>query len=62
MASHKVSANTYESAMGTERMGKLLLRMSLPQIAAQLVNLFYNMVDRMYIGHIPQSGPDALAG
>ncbi|MBQ9307111.1 MAG: MATE family efflux transporter [Clostridia bacterium] len=48
--------------MGTERMGKLLLRMSLPQIAAQLVNLLYNMVDRMYIGHIPQSGPDALAG
>ncbi len=43
-------------------MGHLLLKMSIPQICAQLVNLLYLIVDRMYIGHIPGEGAQALAG
>ena len=40
----------------------LIFRMALPAIAAQLVNLLYNLVDRIYIGHIPEIGTNALAG
>ena len=43
-------------------MGKLLLRLALPTITAQLVNALYNMVDRIYIGHIPVVGRTALTG
>lgn len=42
--------------------GKLLLRLALPTITAQLVNALYNMVDRIYIGHIPEVGKTALTG
>lgn len=35
--------------------------MALPAIAAQFVNLLYNLIDRIYIGHIPHIGTDALA-
>ena len=48
--------------LGKERIGKLLLRLALPAIAAQLVNMLYNIVDRMYIGHIPDVGAAALTG
>ena len=40
----------------------LVLKMALPAVAAQIVNLLYNIVDRIYIGHIPDIGTDALAG
>lgn len=40
----------------------LILRMALPTIAAQLVNLLYGIVDRIFIGHIPEVGNNALAG
>lgn len=40
----------------------LIFRMALPAVAAQLVNLLYSIVDRIYIGHIPGIGTDALAG
>lgn len=40
----------------------LIFRMALPAIAAQLVNLLYSIVDRIYIGHIPEIGTQALAG
>ena len=40
----------------------LVLKMALPAVAAQVVNLLYNIVDRIYIGHIPGIGTDALAG
>ncbi len=46
--------------LGTERIWKLVLQMSLPTIAAQLVNLLYNVVDRIYIGHL--IGETALTG
>lgn len=42
--------------------GKLLFSLAMPAIAAQIVNLLYNMVDRIYIGHIPDIGPLALTG
>lgn len=52
----------YEERLGTDRMLPLVFRMALPAVAAQLVNLLYTLVDRVYIGHIPGIGTDALAG
>ena len=54
--------NAYEERLGTDRMLPLIFKMSLPAVAAQLVNLLYNIVNRIYIGHIPGIGTDALAG
>lgn len=48
--------------LGTEPVGRLLLRLSLPTVAAQLINMLYNIVDRIYIGHMPGSGNLALTG
>ena len=48
--------------LGTERIGKLLFRLALPAVTAQLVNMLYNLVDRIYIGHIPETGSLALTG
>lgn len=54
--------NQDKNKLGEGSVGKLLFRLALPAIVAQLVNLLYNMVDRIYIGHIPQSGDLALTG
>ena len=51
-----------EQVLGTERMWPLIARMTLPSILAQIVNLLYNLVDRIYIGNMPDIGRDALAG
>ena len=51
-----------KSFLGTEPVGKLLLRLALPTVAAQLINMLYNIVDRIYIGHIPGEGALALTG
>lgn len=48
--------------LGTAPVGKLLFELALPAIAAQVVNLLYNVVDRIYIGHIPKEGAAALTG
>lgn len=48
--------------LDSQGIGKLLLRLALPTITAQLVNALYNMVDRIYIGHIPVVGKTALTG
>lgn len=48
--------------LGTEGIGKLLVRLAVPAITAQLINALYNIVDRMYIGHIEGVGADALTG
>lgn len=48
--------------LGTEPVGKLLARLALPTVAAQLINMLYNIVDRIYIGHIPGEGALALTG
>ena len=46
----------------TEPLGGLLLKLALPTVAAQLINMLYNIVDRIYIGHIPETGATALTG
>lgn len=46
----------------TEPVGKLMLKLALPAVASQLINLLYNIVDRIYIGHIPGEGTLALTG
>ncbi|MDF2905197.1 MAG: efflux family protein [Herbinix sp.] len=51
-----------DNALGEKRVGKLLFEMAIPAIIAQLVNILYNIVDRIYIGHIPQIGATALTG
>ena len=51
-----------ENPLGTERIGRLLCRLALPAVTAQLVNMLYNIVDRIYIGHIPDVGAAALTG
>ncbi len=51
-----------ERLMATSKMLPLILRFSLPCIAAQLVNLLYSIVDRIFIGHIDGVGSEALAG
>ncbi|MGN1008970.1 MAG: MATE family efflux transporter, partial [Butyricicoccus sp.] len=48
--------------LGREPVGKLLLRLALPTVAAQVINMLYNIVDRIYIGHIPETGDLALTG
>lgn len=48
--------------LGRDSLGKLLLKLSIPAILAQLVNMLYNIVDRIYIGHIPEEGALALTG
>ena len=48
--------------LGTAPVGKLLVRLALPTVVAQLVNMFYNVVDRIFIGHMPEVGDLALTG
>ena len=55
-------SNNNENKLAVMPVGKLLLSLALPAIAAQIVNLLYNMVDRIYIGHIPEVGDLALTG
>ena len=51
-----------EANLGQDPIGGLLFKLAMPAILAQLINVLYNMVDRMYIGHIPNVGPSALTG
>lgn len=48
--------------LGTEPIGRLLLKLAVPTVVAQLVNILYNIVDRIYIGHMPGDGSLALTG
>ena len=48
--------------LATRPIGRLLLQLSLPTVAAQLINMLYNVVDRIYIGHIEGIGAAALTG
>jgi len=48
--------------LGTEPVGKLLFKLAVPTVIAQLVNMLYNIVDRIYIGHMPGDGSLALTG
>lgn len=48
--------------LGIDPVGKLLLRLAFPTVTAQIINMLYNIVDRIYIGHIPEEGSMALTG
>ena len=48
--------------LGREPVGRLLLKLALPTVTAQIINMLYNIVDRIYIGHIPEIGDMALTG
>ena len=48
--------------LGTEKVSRLLVRLAIPTITAQIINMLYNIVDRIYIGHIPEEGALALTG
>mgnify|MGYP002509101367 CR=1 FL=1 len=48
--------------MGTGSVKKLMVKMAVPALVGQVVNLLYNIVDRIYIGHIPEVGDLALTG
>lgn len=50
------------SFLAKEPIGTLLVKLALPAVAAQLINMLYNIVDRIYIGHIPETGALALTG
>ena len=52
--------NKQQNELGTKNISKLLFSMAVPAITAQIINLLYNLVDRMYIGHIPEVGATAL--
>lgn len=54
--------NNNKDFLGTEPIGRLLLKLALPTVAAQLINMLYNIVDRIYIGHIPEIGALSLTG
>ena len=51
-----------EDIMGTEKISVLMTKMAIPSIIAQVINILYNIVDRIYIGHIPNASADALTG
>ena len=57
-----MKANSNTQVMGTERVSKLLAQLAIPAVVAQVINLLYNIVDRIYIGHIPDIGASALTG
>lgn len=51
-----------QTRLGEEKIGKLLRVFSIPAIAGMVVNMLYNIIDRMYIGHIPKVGNLAITG
>ncbi len=62
MKEKDLSISRNESRLGSDPMFPLILRMALPSVAAQLINLLYSIVDRIFIGHIEGIGTNALAG
>lgn len=51
-----------DEILATAPIGKLMLKLAVPSVAAQIINMLYNIVDRIYIGHIPEVGDVALTG
>lgn len=51
-----------DERLGSAPLGRLMVSMALPSVAAQLINILYNIVDRIYIGHIADYGDVALTG
>ena len=54
--------NKDNAFLGTEPIGRLLFKLAVPTVTAQLINMLYNIVDRIYIGHMPVEGDLALTG
>ena len=54
--------NSQTNEMATGSIPKLFFKLAIPAVVAQVVNLLYNIVDRIYIGHIPEIGAAALTG
>ena len=54
--------NNNKEMLGTAPIGKLLFKLAVPTVVAQLINMLYNIVDRIYIGHMPGDGSLALTG
>ena len=48
--------------LGTESIGRLLFKLAIPTVLSQVINMLYNVVDRIYIGHIKGVGDLALTG
>lgn len=53
---------TREERMATEPIGRLIVSMTLPSILAQIINILYSIIDRIYIGHMEGVGANALTG
>ena len=56
------NSRSVQSTLDTDRIRELVWRLAFPSMLAQFVNVLYSIVDRMYIGNIPDIGPAALAG
>ena len=59
---HAAAAASVDQRLGTAPLVPLIFSLALPTALAQLVNMLYNIVDRIYVGHIPETGSLALAG
>ena len=53
---------TKDNRLGTENITRLMISLAIPAVLAQIVNVLYNIVDRIYIGRIPGVGAVALTG
>lgn len=62
MEEEKEKQQMQDEKLGTAPLGRLIFSLAIPSVVAQLINVIYNMVDRIYIGHIPDVGAEALAG
>ena len=62
MSARKGFMDNNSDFLGSEPIGKLMFRLALPAVTAQIVNMLYNLVDRIYIGHIQDIGSLALTG
>ncbi|MCD7929523.1 MAG: MATE family efflux transporter, partial [Clostridiales bacterium] len=56
------SSQSASRDLGSGSVGGLLAQLAIPAVVAQVINLLYNIVDRIYIGHIPEVGATALTG
>lgn len=62
MASPTAKTDRTEQRLGTEPILRLMMKLAIPSVIAQLINMLYNIVDRIYVGHIPGDGALALTG
>lgn len=62
MATETKTTMTREERMATQPIGRLMASMTLPAILAQIINILYSIIDRIYIGHMKGVGANALTG